>query len=143
MTFKSNEKYCFSHVLVSTSTWCLTCDDFAEFVGAMIPTDKVGEPDDDQTQDGGEDAEPLAGRQLASQERHGEQASEYDDGSAQHLEAGGAGHIESWKSQIERPVDQGRVAEKQEYLSVIITFFQTKDPWKGRSLIVCDSNIGT
>lgn len=78
----------------------------------MIPTDKVGEPDDDQTQDGGEDAEPLAGRQLASQERHGEQASEYDDGSAQHLEAGGAGHIESWKSQIERPVDQGRVAKK-------------------------------
>lgn len=129
-------------MLVSTSTWCLTCDDFAEFVGAMIPTDKVGEPDDDQTQDGGEDAEPLAGCQLASQERHGEHASEYNDGSAQHLEAGGAGHIESWKRQIERPVDQGQVAEKQEYLSVIITFSQTKDPWRGRSLIVCDSNIG-
>lgn len=115
MTFKSNEKCRFAHVLVSTRTWCLTCDDFAEFVGAMIPIDKVGKPDDDQTQDGGEYAEPLTGRQPASQEGHGEQASEYDDSPTQHLEAGGARHIESWKSQIERPVDHGSVAEKQEH----------------------------
>lgn len=126
--FRTNEKCGFAQVPASTSTWCLTCDDITEFIGAVIPTDKVGEADDDQTQDGGEDAEPLAGCQPPSQEGHGEQAGEDDDGAAQHLEAGGAGHVESCKSPSEKPLDQGEVAEKQHYLEAIITFFQTKAP---------------
>lgn len=51
-----------THVQVCTSTRGPTCDDVTQFVGTMIPADKVCEPDNHQPQDGGEDAEPLAGR---------------------------------------------------------------------------------
>lgn len=100
MVFRAHERGGSTQAL--ESTWRLTCDDVAEFIGAVIPADKVGEADDDQTQDGGENAEPLAGCQPPSQEGHGEQAGEDDDGPAQHLEAGGAGHVESWKNQSEK-----------------------------------------
>lgn len=102
---------------VSTSTGCLTCDDIAEFVGAVIPTDKVSEADDDQAQDGSEDAKPLAGLQPSPQEGHGEQAGEDDYGPAQHLEAGGAGHVESWKSSTEKLFDWGDETEKHIFTS--------------------------
>lgn len=61
-----------------------------------MPAEEVGEADYHQAQDGDEDAEPLTGKQASPQERHGEQTGEDDDGTAQHLETGGAGHVESW-----------------------------------------------
>lgn len=74
----------------------LTCDDVTEFVRLVVTlAEEVGEPYDNQAQDGGEDADPLAGCQASAQERHGKQTGEDDDGSTQHLEAGGTGHVES------------------------------------------------
>lgn len=61
-----------------------------------VPAEEVSEAHYHKAQDGGEDAEPLTGRQASPQERHREQTSKDDDGSTQHLEAGGAGHVESW-----------------------------------------------
>lgn len=64
-------------------------------VVVVVPAEEVGEAHNHQAQDGGDDAEPLAGFQASAQERYREQTGEDDDGSAQHLEAGGAGHVES------------------------------------------------
>ena len=76
-----------------------TCDDLTEFVRVFsVAVEEVGEAHDHQAQDGDGDAEPLAGCQATAQESHREQAGEYDDGPAQHLEAGGARHVESWKT---------------------------------------------
>lgn len=81
----------------------LTCDDVTEFVRLVVTlAEEVGKPYNNQAQDGGEDADPLAGCQAPAQERHGEQTGEDDDGSTQHLEAGGTGHVESWKQKIEK-----------------------------------------
>lgn len=73
-----------------------TCDDVADFVRVIVPAEEVGEPHDHQPQDGDEDADPLTGRQASAQEGHREQAGEDDDSPAQHLETGGAGHVESY-----------------------------------------------
>lgn len=74
----------------------LTCDDVTEFVRMVVTlAEEVGEPYDNQAQDGGEDANPLAGCQASAQERNREQTGEDDDGSTQHLEAGGTSHVES------------------------------------------------
>lgn len=76
----------------------LTRDDFAEFVRVVfVPVEEVGEAHYHQAHDGDEDAEPLTVCQPSPQERHREQTSKDDDSSTQHLEAGGAGHVESWK----------------------------------------------
>lgn len=112
MMLKTKKKGGFAQGLVSMSMCCLTCDDVTEFIGAMIPTDKVGQADDHQTQDGGEDPEPLAGCQPPSQEGHREQAGEDDDGPAQHLEARGAGHVESWKMSKREVVGLGGSSRK-------------------------------
>ena len=77
-----------------------TCDDLTEFVLVVsVAAEEVGQAHDHQAQDGDADAEPLADGQAPPQERHREQAGEYDDGSAQHLEAGGARHVECWETQ--------------------------------------------
>lgn len=74
----------------------LTGDDVTEFVRVIVvPVEEVCEADNHQAQDGGDDAKPLTGFQTSPQERYREQTSEDDDGSTQHLEAGGAGHVES------------------------------------------------
>ncbi len=62
----------------------------------FVPAEEVGEAHYHQAHDGDQDAEPLTGRQASPQERHGKQASKDDDSATQHLEAGGAGHVESW-----------------------------------------------
>lgn len=49
MMSETNEQGSFLQALVRESTWRLTCDDIAEFIGAVIPADKVGKADDDQT----------------------------------------------------------------------------------------------
>lgn len=75
-----------------------TCDDITEFVlFVLVLAQEVSQANNHQAQDGGEDAKPLAGQQASAQERDGEQTGEDDDGSTQHLEAGGAGHVERCK----------------------------------------------
>lgn len=74
----------------------VTCDDVADFVRVIVAAEEVGESHNDQAQDGDEDANPLTGRQASAQEGHWEQAGEDDDSPTQHLEAGGAGHVESY-----------------------------------------------
>ncbi len=63
-----------------------------------MSTEEVSQAHDHQACDGDEDAEPLAGFQASPQKRHREQTGEDDDGSTKHLEAGGAGHVESWNT---------------------------------------------
>ena len=73
-----------------------TCDDVTEFF-FLGTGSEVSEAHDHQAQDGGEDTDPLTGFQASAEERHREQTGEDDDGSTQHLEAGGTGHVKSWK----------------------------------------------
>lgn len=61
----------------------------------MVPAEEVGEAHDHQAEDGCKDADPLTGCKASAQERYREQTGEDDDGPSQHLEAGGAGHVES------------------------------------------------
>lgn len=75
----------------------VTCDDVAHFVRVIVPAEEVGDSHNDQPKDGDEDAHPLTGLQAAAQEGDWEQAGEDDDGPTQHLEAGGAGHVESYQ----------------------------------------------
>lgn len=78
---------------------CLTSDDVAELVGVIfVASGKVGESDYHQAQNGDQYADPLTDQELPPQKRHRKQTSEDDDGSAEHLEAGGARHVEGWKT---------------------------------------------
>jgi len=74
----------------------LTCDDVTEIALVVVMAEEVGHAHHDQAQDGDEDAQPLAGLQATAQEGHRQQAREDDDRPTQHLEAGGACHVECW-----------------------------------------------
>lgn len=60
----------------------------------FVAAEEVGEAHYHQAQDGDEDADPLASQQATPEKRHRQQTGEDDDGSTQHLEAGGARHVE-------------------------------------------------
>lgn len=101
----------------------VTCDDVADFVRVVVPAEEVGESHNDQPQDGDEDADPLTGRQASAQEGDGEQAGEDDDSPTQHLETGGAGHVESYDH---RPKETTYLIHKMLYVSQpMVAFKQT------------------
>lgn len=78
----------------------LTSDDITKFLCVIFVVAKeVSEAHYHQAQDGDEDSKPLTFYQATPQKSHREQTSENDNRSTQHLEAGGTGHVESWRKQ--------------------------------------------